>query len=191
MFFFFSSTKYLHGFPDHLCHFFTLFICLFCNFPPWHSLSGYLLLSLSIVIALLPHQNFGCYFSVFTKCGVTQHRLYRVSLTLKLKLLLSSNLTKKTSVNLFYQSGRIRQQNFSQNLWKLILGKLISTKNNILKSSEYTQLKALVMLIMCKFEVYNLRYNAQVYFPWICFRGWESFINFSWTYFGYQILSNA
>ena len=28
------------------------------------------------------HPNFGCYFLVFIKCGVTAHRLYRDSLTL-------------------------------------------------------------------------------------------------------------
>ena len=32
--------------------------------------------------SLSSHQNFGSYFFIFGKCGVTQHRLYRDSLTL-------------------------------------------------------------------------------------------------------------
>ena len=37
---------------------------------------------LSIVIALLPQQNFDSYFLVFGKCGVIRHRLYRDSVIL-------------------------------------------------------------------------------------------------------------
>ena len=51
-------------------------------FSKWQSVSSQLLLSLSIFIASPPHQNFGSYFLVFIKFGVTPHRLYRDSLTL-------------------------------------------------------------------------------------------------------------
>ena len=75
----FQPLTIVYGFPDYLFHFFTIY------FAAFHHGSQYLtsfLLSLSIVIALPPHQNFGSYFLVFGKCGVTPNRLYRDSLTL-------------------------------------------------------------------------------------------------------------
>ena len=64
------------GFPDRLFYFFTIFFAIF-----YHS-SQYL--SLSIVIALPSHQNFGSYFLVSGKCAVTPHHLYHDPLTLTL-----------------------------------------------------------------------------------------------------------
>ena len=75
----FQALSILYGFPDHLFRFFTIYFAVF------HHGSQYLtsyLPSLSVVIALPPHQNFGSYFLVFGRRGGISHRLYRNSLTL-------------------------------------------------------------------------------------------------------------
>ena len=90
----FQPLSIFYGFSDLLFHFFTIYFAILHDGS--QRLTSSCLLSLSIVIALPPHQNFGSQFSVFGKCGVTPHRLHRHSLTLRFWLFLAllTNLLK-------------------------------------------------------------------------------------------------
>ena len=73
------------------------FICsslFLLHFLPWQSVSSYYC-CYQLLSHNPHHQNFGSYFLIFGKCGVTQYHLYRDSLTLsknidKLKKFLGS-----------------------------------------------------------------------------------------------------
>ena len=71
-------TKYSYGFPDYLFH---LLFTISLQFSPWQSVSSYTIVVINSYWT--PRiTNFGSYYLVFGKCGVTPHRLYRDSLTL-------------------------------------------------------------------------------------------------------------
>ena len=110
----FQPLSIFYGFSDLLFHFFTIYFTIFHRGS--QCLTSSYLLSLSIVIALPPHQNFGSYFSVFGKCGVIPHRLHRHSLTLRFWLFLA------LLADLFVRRNR---RNSSRNCAHMTTGSLL------------------------------------------------------------------